>query len=598
MSYLYRINKKLRGEFNNKVRAVEADKLIVLEGELENWDDLVRAGILAAPKGFGKRRFRGLVNRILFTGAEIAPMEVPDLRDTALEGQRPDVLVIGGGVTGCAIVRELSRYKLDLLLVEKEHDLAKHASSRNDGMVHPGLDLRKGTLKYRYNMRGNGMYDRITRELGVPFERTGQYLCFSNPLFKPILYLTLLYWKWMGIPGVRVIGKKELHRLEPGLKEDLSSALFFPSAGVVCPFNLTIAYGENAVQNGAKISLDTAVLGMKLEQGRIVEVETNRGKVYPRVVVNAAGVFADTIAALGGDQFYSIHPRRGTNSILDKKYTGLVTRTITSKIGTSSKKSHTKGGGIIRTVHGNLLVGPDAVETWERENFATHRSSVETSFKKFEDTSPLLNPGQIITYFTGVRAATYEEDFVVCKGRKTANLVHAAGIQSPGLTAAPAIGVDAARFALELLEALAAEPWAPQTVPGGKPEPNENFNPLRKPIPHTAAMGEAERRALIEQNPDYGIILCRCEEVSRGEILDSLRRPVSCDTLDGVKRRVRPGGGRCQGAFCGPLILRLIAEEKGIPLEGVTQSGPGSYILCGPNKKKGMGGGDRGINHG
>ncbi|MDR1898556.1 MAG: FAD-dependent oxidoreductase [Treponema sp.] len=578
MSYLDRINKKLSRTFNNRVWAVEGDGCVVLEGKLERWDDLVRAGLLAAPKGPRKGRKPGLVNRIQCTGAVLKTMAVPELRDTALEGRRPDVLIIGGGVTGCAIARELARYKLDILLIEKEHDLAMHASSRNDGMVHPGLDLRKGTKKYYYNRRGGGMYDQVTRELGVPFERTGQYLCFSNPLLKPILYLTLLYWKWMGVPGARVVGKKELHRLEPGLKDNLSAALFFPSAGVVCPFSLTIAYGENAVQNGAKISLDTAALDMRLEGNRIAEVTTNRGRVYPGVVVNAAGVFADTVAAMAGDQFYSIHPRRGTNSILDKKYTGVVARTIISKIGTSSKKSHTKGGGIVRTVHGNLLVGPDAVETWERENFATDRSSIEAVFKKFGDTSALLNQGQIIAYFTGVRAATYEEDFVVCKGRKTANMVHAAGIQSPGLTAAPAIGVDAAGFAVELLEAQAADSAR------GKPERNENFAPRRIPIPHAAAMDDAARRALIAQNPDYGIILCRCEEVSKGEILDSLRRPVPCDTLDGVRRRVRPGGGRCQGGFCGPLILRLIAGEKGIPLEEVTKSGPGGHILCGPNK--------------
>jgi glycerol-3-phosphate dehydrogenase len=350
-------------------------------------------------------------------------------------------------------------------------------------------------------------------------------------------------------------------------------ALFFPSAGVVCPHNLTIAYGENAVQNGARISLDTAVTGMETEKGRISAVHTNRGTLRPRVVVNAAGVFAEDIASMAGDRFFSIHPRRGTNSILDKKAVPLLVRTIASRIDTVSRNTHTKGGGMIPTAHGNLLVGPDAEETWERENFTTRRSSLETTFAKFKRVCPALNQGQIITYFTGVRSPTYEEDFVVCKGRRTVNLVHAAGIQSPGLTAAPAIAEDAARFAAELLEA-AGQPAAP----------NPAFNPLRKPIPHTAAMDEAERRVLIRTNPDYGIILCRCEEVSRGEILDALRRPVPCDTVDGVKRRVRPGAGRCQGAFCGPLVLKLIAEEKGLAPEAVTKGGPGSPVLTGPAK--------------
>ncbi|MDR2758077.1 MAG: NAD(P)/FAD-dependent oxidoreductase [Spirochaetaceae bacterium] len=578
MAYIDRINRKLQKQFGDKAAAREDDGCLLLEGELENWADVVRAGTLAVSKPglFKKPRYRGLVNNIRFSGAEIPPMRLPVLQDASLEGASPDVLVLGAGISGCAIARELARYNVKILLVDKEHDVAKHASSRNDGMVHPGIDLRKGSRKYHYNRRGNRMYDRITRELGLDFERTGQYLCFSSPWLKPLLYLSLLYWKWLGLEGVRIIGKEELRQKEPGLREDLVTALFFPSAGIVCPYELTIAYGENAVQNGVTLSLDTAVVRMTVEGGRITQVKTNRGTVYPRVVVNAAGVFAEDIAAMAGDRFYSIHPRRGTNAILDKKVGSLLVRTIASKIGASSLNAHTKGGGMVRTVHGNLLVGPDAVETFEKENFATGAASIEAVFTKFKATSPGLSPGQIITYFTGVRAPTYEEDFVVCKGIRTVNLVHTAGIQSPGLTAAPAIALDVSRFVKELLE------------DSGRPvEVNHYFNPIRVPIPRTAQMETEERRALIKKNPDYGIILCRCEEVSKGEILDSLRRPVPCDTLDGVKRRVRPGMGRCQGGFCGPLVLKLIAEEKGIPPEEVTKDGPGSMVLWGPTKKGG-----------
>jgi glycerol-3-phosphate dehydrogenase len=586
MVHLDRINKKLYREWGNQIRAIEADGCLVLEGGLHSWDDVVRAGrLVVKSRGKGTRRFLkllqsegdrpgGVVNNIRFTGAAVPLMETPEFRDKALEGLKPDVLIIGGGVTGCAIARELTRYDLEVVLAEKEHDLAMHASGRNDGMVHPGLDLRKGSWKYYYNSRGNAMYETIARELGVDFERNGQYLCFGSAAVKPLLYLSLLYWKWMGIPGARVIGKRELHRREPGLKEDLAAALFFPSAGVVCPFSLTIALGENAVQNGARISLDTAVLGMQVRDGRITEVETNRGTLYPRVVINAAGTFAEDVAAMAQDRFFSIHPRRGTNSILDKKYTPDIVRTIASRLKiTGTRDAHTKGGGIIRTAHENILVGPDAVETWERENFATAASSIEKTFAKFKNTSPGIDRSRIIAYFTGVRAPTYEEDFVVCKGRRTGNLVHAAGIQSPGLTAAPAIAVDAARFAVDILNAQ-----------GRRVSANGNFNPLRKPIPRLARMEDAGRAALIRENPDYGIILCRCEEVSRGEILDSLRRPVPCDTLDGVKRRVRCGGGRCQGAFCGPLIVQIIAGEKGVPLDRVEKSGPGSEVLAGAVK--------------
>ena len=582
MKHLIRLNRQLHSEFTGRVWARESEGCLLLEGGLDNWDDIVRAGNLAvhARKKFTRRflrelqkdgeRLGGVVNNIRFNGR--SPMRVPDIQDNAIEGMRPDALVIGGGISGCAIARELSRYALDILLVEKEHDLAMHASSRNDGMVHPGVDLHKGQWKYRYNMRGNALYEKLCEELNVDFEMSGQYVCFSNPLLKPLLYLSLLYWKWMGIPA-RVVGKKELRRLEPGLKEDLVMALFFPSTGVVCPYSLTIAFAENAVENGVRLSLDTAVLDMETSEGRVTAVKTNRGTVYPKVVINAAGVFSDEVAAMAGDRFFSIHPRAGSSAILDKKFTRALVRTCAAKIGTASKSAHTKGGGVIRTVHRNILVGPDAVETPERENFATARESIEATIAKFTATCARMNTAQIINYFTGIRSPTWEEDFVVCKGRRCANIIHAAGIQSPGLTAAPAIAVDIAAWTAELLAAA-----------GTDVQPNKKFNPVRRRIPHIAAMSDEDRAAMIQQNSDYGIILCRCEEVSKGEIIDSLHRAVPCDTVDGVKRRVRSGMGRCQGGFCGPLILQIIAEEKGIPLWSVGKSNGKSQVLCGPSK--------------
>lgn len=567
MRSINRINKRLNKEFGGAVHATEECGCVVLNGRVFTWEEVVCAGALAVDK----KHSRGVINRVTATGQTVPPMRIPELKDETLEGRRPDVLVIGAGVTGCAIARELARYDLDILLVDKEHDVALHASSRNDGMVHPGIDLRKGSAKHHYNIRGNTLYDEMCSELGVGFQRPGQYLCFTKAWMVPLLYLTLLYWKWLGIPGVEVVRTKELFCREPNLAKDIKVALYFPNAGIVCPYGLTIALAENAVENGVQLSLNTAVLGMKLQEGGIQSVQTNRGTVYPKVVVNAAGVFADEMAHMADDQFYSIHPRRGTNSILDKKYTSVVLNTIAAKFGTSSKSAHTKGGGIVRTVGSNLLIGPDAVETCERENFATHRESIQGTFSKHSQTSPALNEGEIITYFTGVRAPTYEEDFVVCKGVHCKNLVHAAGIQSPGLTAAPAIGVDVARMAAELAF-------------GGEPTLKMDFEPRRTPIVCAAHLSAEARAALIAQNPDYGEILCRCEEVSRGEVLDALRRPVLCTTVDGVKRRVRPGMGRCQGGFCGPLVAQVIAGELGMPLEQVQKSGAGSNIVLGSTK--------------
>jgi glycerol-3-phosphate dehydrogenase len=567
----------LAKHFKQDVAVLEENGCLVLKGKLDNWQDIVKAGKIAvATPGF-KGRYHGLVNKIAFSGGAVPPMKLPTLTDSTLDGLSPDVLVVGAGVTGSAIARELTRYQLKVLFVEKEHDVGTQASGRNDGMVHPGIDLKRGTLKHHYNKLGNQMYDEFARCLGVPLVRSGQYLCFTNPLIIPFLYLSLFYWKCLEVSGARVLLKKELRALEPGLNEDIVAALYFPSAASVCPFSITIAAAENAVNNGAKLSLNTAVLGMRTENGRVVSVKTNRGTVYPRVVVNAAGVFSDDVASMAGDQFFSIHPRRGTNSIIDKKFSRSLLRTIASKMGDFSKSVNSKGGGLVTTAHGNLLVGPDAAETYERENYATAKESLHATFEKFKHTTPALNLGQLITFFTGVRAPTYEEDFVVCKGHNTANIIHAAGIQSPGLTAAPAIAVDVARFAVELLGVDAP------------PVLNKAFNPMRQAIPHVAVMTESARHELIRRNPDYGVILCRCEEVSKGEIIDALRRPVPCDTVDGVKRRVRPGMGRCQGGFCGPLVLNLIAAEKNIPLEEVTKNGRGN-VLCGQIKSSYRGG--------
>ena len=479
-----------------------------------------------------------------------------------------DVAIIGGGVTGCAIARELSRKKLRVLLCEKEHDVALHASSRNDGMIHPGVDLHKGTKKFAYNLRGNALYPLLCKELGVPFRYTGQTIGVSSLWMKLVLPVAPLYWLARGIP-CRYTGKKALRALEPELRQNITCGLTFPTAGIVCPYGLTIALAENAVGNGVRLSLDTAVLGMTVCGGAITEVRTNRGTVRPRVVINAAGTFSEEVAAMAKDHFFSIHPRKGTNSILDKKAAKHI-RTIASSLSTAATKTaHSKGGGLVSTVDGNLLVGPDAVETFDKEDFSTEKSSVDATFQKQRSALPVLSEGDIITYFTGVRAPTYEEDFVIERGRATHNLVHAAGIQSPGLTAAPAIAQDVAAMAVELL--------------GGAAN-SEAFCPVRRPIPRTAELPDAERAALIAARPDYGVMVCRCEEVSRGEILDALRRPVPCDTVDGVKRRVRPGMGRCQGGFCGPLVAEIIAQEKHLPLAQVEKNGWGSELVFGETK--------------
>lgn len=568
MSKIAKLNSILTKRFGNCVSAHSEQCVTVLTGQLENWQDIVKAGFLAAHA----KRSLGVVNDISLKGTELPETKLPKITDSTLEGKRCDVLVIGAGVVGCAIARELARWDISVMLIDKEHDVALHASSRNDGAVHPGIDLVLGQVKRNYNLRGNRMYGEICRQLGVPFKRIGQYLCFKNKSLKFLIALGTLYYKAMGVP-VQYISGQKIHKIEPHLSEDICCALFFPSAGIVCPYGLTIAYAENAVDNGVQLYLDTAVLGMELSDHKITSVSTNRGTIYPKIVVNAAGVFSEEIAKMAQDRFFSIHPRHGTSCVLDKKATEKSKITVSS-FGTSAlKSSHSKGGGIVKTADGNLLVGPDAFETFEKENFETNVESIDAVLNKQRATVPSIGSGDIITYFTGVRAATYEEDFVITEGKFTKNIVHAAGIQSPGLTAAPAIGQDVARMAVSLLERDAPIKKSP------------TFNPLRTPIPKTSEMDEEQLAALIEQNPDYGVIVCRCEQISKGEIIDALNRSVPCDTIDGVKRRVRPGMGRCQGGFCGAAVAQMIAQQKGIPLKEVTKNGAGSFLVFGGVKE-------------
>lgn len=564
------LNKKLQKMYGGKITAKLTDDSVIVSGELEKWDDIIAACTACVDKKSG----RHVVNKIKLTGTDIPPMKLPAVSDTSLEGAAPDVLIIGGGISGASIARELSKWDIDILLIEKECDLAMQASGRNDGEVHPGVDLGKGSLKQHYVLKGNAMYADVCRELGVPFKRDGQYVGFTQGCLRPVIHIYAAMRRKIGVKDTRVLSRAELLKAQPEMNENFKFGLYNSTAGTVCPYGITIAYAENAVMNGAKVSLDTAATAMEVKDGKILSVTTNKGTIYPKIVINAAGVFSDTIAEMAGDGFFSIHPRKGTNSILDKK-AGKLTKAIISIKELTLEKSHTKGGGIIHTVHDNLLVGPDAVETYERENTQTNAESIKKTFDKQKRTMEKLSQRDIITYFTGVRAPTFEEDFIIEKGHKTKNIIHCAGIQSPGLTTAPAVALDIEKMCVEML---------------GNVQRKKNFEPVRKPIPVLREMPIEERNALIRQNPDYGVMICRCEEISKGEILDALKSPICVPTLDGIKKRVRPGMGRCQGGFCSPAVQKIIADFLGVPMNEVTKTSGEAVITYGaakaPKKKE------------
>lgn len=564
-----KIDRELKKKFGDAVNARAEDDVLFLSGTLESWEKVVAAG-----KTFARRKgVRGVVNDVTVQGAKIQTATPPTV-DGAYDGKQTDVAVIGGGVIGCMIARELAKWDISIAIIEKEYDVAVGASSRNDGMIHPGIDLHKGYRKLYYGPKGNAMYDRLAEELDVKFERRGGYLLFDRAWQRLLVPIFQYLAKRNRVPNVRYASRREIIAREPSVKEWCRGGIYTPSSGIISPYKLTVAAAENAVVNGAELLLNTAVIGMETEDGRITALKTNHGSIFPKVVIDAAGVYADVIADYANDRFFTIHPRRGTILILDKK-ANLTDSMIVRTPFLHRKHSTTKGGGIVRTIDGNILVGPDAVEQPDRDDRSTCTESIETIMNKHRQTTQLLHNSQIITYFSGTRACTYEEDFIVEPSKKVSNLVYAAGIQSPGLTAAPAIAEDVAKMTLEKL---------------GSVQPRKDYVHRRKGIPHVAEMSEEERQKLIEKRPDYGQIVCRCEQISKGEIIDAIHSPVPATTIDAIKRRVRPGMGRCQGGFCLPLIVKIIREEMQDPEFAVQKGGNHTEIVIAKNKLAGGGG--------
>ena len=546
--------KQVYKKYGIKVTASETERSVILKGECGDWQTIVNVGKMFVDKKSGKR----VVNDVKLVGYVEPPQMLPETSDKALDNTAWDVVVIGGGISGCSVARELSKYKLKVLLVEKHSDVAHGASGANDGMVHAGIDLKHQCKKLYYGVRGNAMYQQVCDDLGVEFERAGQYVVFSSQLIKLFARSYLTRAKKHNIPGVKIIGKKEICKVEPLVKDYAVGALKIPSTGAVSPYKLTIAYAENAVQNGVTVSLNTAVLSMEHTEREITGIVTNK------------------IAEMADDRYFSIHPRKGVDLLMDPKGAGLPNNAISlaPTLKTLKQNKNTKGGGIVKTVDGNILLGPNAHEIPEREDTATAASDVSEVFDKQRNCCPSMQRSSIIAYFAGVRASTYEEDFVIERSGKVANLIHVAGIQSPGLTAAPAFSVDVADMAVELLRSR-----------GEAVEVNVEFNPKRTAPVIAKKLSDDERNRLIKENPDFGKIVCRCEQISLGEIKQAINNPLGVATVDGVKRRVRAGMGRCQGGFCMPTVLKTVAEELNVDVKDVNKGDAGSYIAIGNIKE-------------
>lgn len=482
-----------------------------------------------------------------------------------LEGLSYDVIIIGGGVIGCAIARELSKFTLTVALFEKEYDVAVHTSSRNDGMIHDGFAAKPGTKKAHYNVRGNRLWEPLARDLGIQFKRVGSLILFRSPM-NALLYPILAHRaKKNNVDGWELWSKEKVKKEEPFLLDEQHGGFYLPSAGIISPYRATVALAEHAVQNGAAVHLSTKVFGFEIQDNEILRVQTNRGTVQAKLVINAAGNWADRVADLANDKYFSLHFRKGTDIILDKN-TGKWQHHVAAMPNFLQIAEKTKGGGLVPTIEGNVLVGPTAKEIEERADYSTSQNDIQ-ELEKHIVLNKKLNLNQVITYFSGVRACTYSEDFLIEQSKKIKNLIHVAGIQSPGLASAPAIAEDVAIMSIQILSVKKSI------------FKKDCWNPTRNAYPDLQKLSFKERAELIKKNPGYGKIVCRCEAVSEQEVRDVLHSSLPVCTLDAIKRRVRPGAGRCHGGFCTPRVIEILAEETGNKFSDITKKGSNSNIV-------------------
>lgn len=476
-----------------------------------------------------------------------------------MNSMKYDVVVIGGGVIGCAVARELSRYQVKACVVEREEDVCSGTSKANSAIVHGGFDAEPGSLKAKFNILGSQMMEELSKELDFDYKRNGSLvLCFAEE-DKPAL--EALYEKGVknGVKGMSIISGDEVRKREPNIEDTVVAALDVPSGGIVCPFGLTIALAENACDNGVEFQFLTEVETIEKEAEGYV-LKTSKGEIHTACVVNAAGVYSDQIHNFVSEKKLHITARKGDYCLLDKEAGSLVSHTIfqlPTKMG--------KGVLVSPTVHGNLLTGPTATDIENKEQTATVAEELDSLMSRASLSVKGIPFRQVITSFAGLRAHEDGDDFVIGEISDAPGFFDAAGIESPGLSSAPAIGQWLAEKVAEKLNAKKKEDW----------------NGTRKGIVRPELLSKEERAELIRKNPAYGIIICRCESVSEGEIVDAITRTLGAKSLDGIKRRVRQGMGRCQAGFCTPRTMEILSRELGIRMEEVCKNAPGSEMLTG-----------------
>ena len=470
-----------------------------------------------------------------------------------------DVVIIGGGVTGAAISRELSRYRLKVALLEKEAELAFGVSKSNSGIIHPGTQNPPDSLKGKLCVQGNILTRKLAKELGVHFEEVGELIVIFKQEELAQLEKIKQEGEALGVPGLKIVDRAWLKEHEPNLNPDAFAALYAPTAGIISPYRWVYDLSENAARNGVEIFLNHKVIGINKEPGNLrlnASVSSSEHIFQAKYVINAAGLFADDIAKMAGITDITIKPRKGQEFLLDKKREHIVNHIIFPL-----PTSKSKGILVIKTSDGNPMIGPTAEEINDKEDLTTTDAGLQTVLSATKKLVPSLNDNDIIAYFAGSRPVA-GKDFIIRHEDKVPGMITVAGIQSPGLTAGPAIALLVADL-LKKNGLRLRKKWF--------------FHKHRKPTVHLFAIPFSRTRELINKEKSYGDIVCRCEMISAKEVRDAIKR--GARTLDGIKFRTRAQAGRCHGGFCTTRIMKILAEELHIPMTEVTKRGNGSEII-------------------
>ncbi len=476
-----------------------------------------------------------------------------------------DVAIIGAGVIGTGIARELMRYQLKVIMLEKENDVADGTTKANSAIVHAGYDAPFGSNKARFNVEGNAMFDQVCKDLDVHFKQIGSLVLAFDEEDRPTLEELLENGKRLGVPGLEIIEADRIREIEPNVSHTAVAALWAPTAGIVGPWELAISYAENAMDNGAELRLNTEVTAIEKKENKFV-LTTSTGDVEAKLVVNASGLHADDIYNMVAESEFTINPRRGEYFLLDNEVSDLVNTVVfqcPTKMG--------KGVLVSPTVDGNIIVGPNAEDVETKDEINTTAEGLAFVREKAKLTIEELPFHMTITNFSGLRAEPSTGDFIVEESKQVLGFVNVAGIKSPGLSSAPAIAVYVA-------ETICVG------ILGADAKKNPAFNPKTRKKLRFEGLSDEKKEDLIRVEPSFARIICRCETITEGEIVDAIHRNAGARTINGVKRRCRPGAGRCQGGFCGPRVVEILARELKISPMEVELEGKDSHILVGETK--------------